>query len=174
MPDTVRAGHKITSVKQNGFIVGDFDIAGPIMLLNGSLFMWDVPQFGVGSDEIVESEVEGLECVDDEMSPFHGWDTTCLKLLELVDPRPEILVVGTGAVTYVIPRLLRSYLMELGMHVEYMSTTNAAATYNVLLQEGRRVGAALLPPFPTCARTSQSLVSLSDKAPKNVAALKRE
>ncbi|TPX34349.1 hypothetical protein SmJEL517_g02960 [Synchytrium microbalum] len=162
MADMVPPGWKVGSVKQDGFIVGDFDLPGPVILLNGSLFMWDVPQFGCASDEILDAESDGVESVDEEGSPFHGWDIGCLRLLEVVDPRPEILVLGTGAKNYPLPSLLRAYLLKLGMQIEVTSTRNAASTYNVLLQEGRRAGALLLPLFPTSARTGQSLITLGD------------
>ncbi|KAG0223603.1 hypothetical protein BGW42_005755 [Actinomortierella wolfii] len=70
------------------------------------------------------------------------------KVFELMDPRPEIMVVGTGKAFAPLSPAVRSVIRGLGMHVDMMSTANAAATYNMLAEEGREVAAALLPLEP--------------------------
>ena len=60
-------------------------------------------------------------------------------------PRVELLLLGTGARMQLLPKALRQSLREAGLVVEVMDTGAACRTYNVLLAEGRRVGAALLP-----------------------------
>ena len=57
----------------------------------------------------------------------------------------DVLFVGTGAEIAHIPPDLRAALEEVGIGVEIMSSPAACRTYNVLLSEGRRVAAALLP-----------------------------
>ena len=56
----------------------------------------------------------------------------------------QILLLGTGLTQIFPPRALRCALEAAGFGVEPMATGAAARTYNVLLAEGRRVGAALL------------------------------
>lgn len=56
----------------------------------------------------------------------------------------DILFLGTGAQTAHVPASLRAALEGAGLLVEGMNTPAACRTYNVLLSEGRRVGAALL------------------------------
>jgi uncharacterized protein len=56
----------------------------------------------------------------------------------------QILLLGTGMTQIFPPRELRRTLEAAGFGVEPMATGAAARTYNVLLAEGRRVGAALL------------------------------
>ena len=56
----------------------------------------------------------------------------------------QLLLLGTGAAQVFLPRELRRALEAAGFAVEPMATGSAARTYNVLLGEGRRVGAALL------------------------------
>ena len=65
----------------------------------------------------------------------------------LLDAAPglDVLFVGTGAEIAHLPSALRAPLEEAGVGVEAMASPAAARTYNVLLAEGRRVGAALLP-----------------------------
>lgn len=57
----------------------------------------------------------------------------------------DVLFVGTGAETAHLPGDLRAALEQAGLAVENMATPAAARTFNVLLSEGRRVAAALLP-----------------------------
>ncbi len=57
----------------------------------------------------------------------------------------DVLFIGTGADPAHLPKSLRDPLEGAGIGVESMATGPAARTFNVLLGEGRRVGAALLP-----------------------------
>lgn len=72
-----------------------------------------------------------------------GYDDVA-SLIELAD-EVDVLLVGTGAEIAHIPPDLRAALEEAGIGVEIMSSPAACRTYNVLLSEGRRVAAALLP-----------------------------
>ncbi|KAI8811179.1 DUF498-domain-containing protein [Cladochytrium replicatum] len=157
-PNSSDAGRLITSIQKFGFALGsDMSLRGPLLILNHSVFLWDVPQYGVGSNEPVEG---GNGLWDEPSSVFHGWDLEPFKALEIVKPRPEILVIGTGAQAQQLPPFIRSHILGLGIQLEVLNTRYAASTYNVLLQEGRRVSAALLPLIPTSARTGKQLVEL--------------
>lgn len=57
----------------------------------------------------------------------------------------DVVFVGTGAEMAYLPATLRDALDTAGIGVEPMTTPAACRTYNVLLSEGRRVAAALLP-----------------------------
>ncbi len=57
----------------------------------------------------------------------------------------ELLVIGTGSAFRLCPAALRSELRGWGLAVEAMATPAACRTYNLLITEGRRVAAALLP-----------------------------
>jgi uncharacterized protein len=62
----------------------------------------------------------------------------------LAELGPELVIFGSGArLRFVHPSLLRP-LIERRIGVETMDTAAASRTYNVLLQEGRAVVAALL------------------------------
>jgi len=56
----------------------------------------------------------------------------------------DVLLMGMGADIAPLPGDLRARLEAAGIGVEVMATGPAARTYNVLLAEGRRIGAALL------------------------------
>lgn len=58
---------------------------------------------------------------------------------------PEVMLVGTGLTQTLLPAHIIAPLHRLGIGVEAMTTEAAARTYNILMAEGRRVVAALLP-----------------------------
>ncbi len=66
---------------------------------------------------------------------------TLLKAMGEVD----VLLFGMGPEIAQLPAELRTALETAGIGAEVMATPQACRTYNVLLGEGRRVGAALLP-----------------------------
>jgi len=57
----------------------------------------------------------------------------------------DVLLVGMGREIAPLPRALRARLEAVGVGVEVMNSPAACRTYNVLLGEGRRIAAALLP-----------------------------
>lgn len=62
--------------------------------------------------------------------------------------RIDVLLLGLGPVIAPVPRAFREALEAAGIGVEPMSSPAACRTYNVLLGEGRRIAAALLPVGP--------------------------
>lgn len=100
--------------------------------------------YGPGFFRIAGQAIEGPICVT--ASGAQSWggyddDKVLISLAETVD----VLFIGTGAETTHIPASLRDQLDEVGIGVEAMNSPAACRTYNVLLSEGRRVAAALLP-----------------------------
>ncbi|MCJ1388508.1 hypothetical protein MMC18_001355 [Xylographa bjoerkii] len=68
-------------------------------------------------------------------------------ILDLVWPKPDMLILGLGASTYPISPETRKYINSLGIKVDIQDTRNAAAQFNLLATE-RGVGsiaAALIP-----------------------------
>lgn len=59
--------------------------------------------------------------------------------------RIDVLLLGLGADIAPVPRAFRDALEAAGIGVEPMNTPAACRTYNVLLGEGRRIAAALVP-----------------------------
>jgi uncharacterized protein len=57
----------------------------------------------------------------------------------------DVVLVGTGARMEFIGPGLRHALKQKGIAVDFMDTGAACRTYNVLMAEGRRVAALLLP-----------------------------
>lgn len=90
----------------------------------------------------------GIVVHAEAVAPWAGYDDPA-PLLALAG-QVDILFVGTGAQIAYLPKPFVQLLEAAGVMVEAMSTPSAARTYNVLLSEGRRVAAALLP-IPTAA-----------------------
>lgn len=57
----------------------------------------------------------------------------------------DVVLLGCGSRQQFFPPLLRAALKEKGLIVDVMDSGAACRTYNVLMGEGRRVVAALLP-----------------------------
>ncbi|WP_298257032.1 Mth938-like domain-containing protein [uncultured Litoreibacter sp.] len=95
--------------------------------------------FRVGG-EIIEGPVLLLPTERFAWGGFEDRDTI-LSRAKLLD----VLFVGTGAEITHIPAALRNALDAAEIGVELMATPTACRTYNVLLSEGRRIGAALIP-----------------------------
>lgn len=57
----------------------------------------------------------------------------------------DVIFVGMGSDIAYLPEGVAEQLSAAGVSFEIMSTAAACRTYNVLLSEGRRIGAALIP-----------------------------
>lgn len=79
----------------------------------------------------------------DTVRPWGGFEdhATLTALLGQID----VLFLGTGAEIAPVPGPLRTLLEEAGIGAEPMASATACRTFNVLLSEGRRVAAALIP-----------------------------
>jgi uncharacterized protein len=64
----------------------------------------------------------------------------------IVELKPEIVLLGTGARFQFPPPALLAPLYKAGIGVEVMDTPAACRTYNILQGEGRDVAAALIVP----------------------------
>jgi NADH dehydrogenase [ubiquinone] 1 alpha subcomplex assembly factor 3 len=68
-----------------------------------------------------------------------------LRFLDLIKPRPELVVLGCGSSIGRVSPALEAALKEREIAIEALDTVNAVATFNILNQEGRAVVGALLP-----------------------------
>lgn len=85
----------------------------------------------------------GLILLPSEQFPWGGYED--MDTLVSRAERLDVLFVGTGAEIAHVPAEMRNRLEELGVGLEVMATPTACRSFNVLLSEGRRIGAALLP-----------------------------
>jgi uncharacterized protein len=78
-----------------------------------------------------------------------NWPPTTLDDLQLnhLEPifelRPELVLLGTGATQRFAPAVIRAAFAGRGIGIESMDLGAACRTFNILVQEDRRVAAAL-------------------------------
>lgn len=111
----------IDSYNSRGFTINGNRVFGPCALLPQTVVQWNV-----GSHRDITEE--------------------SFSLFWMLEPRIEIVVVGTGNKTERLhPQVLQA-MRQRGIAVEVQDTPNACATFNFLCHEGRVTGAALIPP----------------------------
>mmetsp|Transcript_3829 Transcript_3829/g.10560 ORF Transcript_3829/g.10560 Transcript_3829/m.10560 type:complete len:186 (-) Transcript_3829:1247-1804(-) len=110
----------IDSYNAQGFVINGLHARGPQIVLPTSAYYWNI----ASSDEIT-------------------FDS--LRVLSMIYPRVEILLLGTGEHMLYLPTKELRLFQEAGIAVENMATWHAAGTFNFLNQEDRRIAAALLP-----------------------------
>ncbi|XP_043834416.1 NADH dehydrogenase [ubiquinone] 1 alpha subcomplex assembly factor 3 [Dromiciops gliroides] len=104
-----------------GFTINGNRVVGPCALVPHSVIQWNV-----GSHRDITEE--------------------SFSLFWMLEPRIEIVVVGTGdRMEKLQPEILKA-MRKRGIAVEVQDTPNACATFNFLCNEGRVAGAALIPP----------------------------
>jgi uncharacterized protein len=67
------------------------------------------------------------------------------SLAGLAEQFPEVVLLGTGAKQRFLPPSVSAALSEKRIGIEAMTTAAACRTYNILVSEGRKVVALLLP-----------------------------
>ena len=118
-PDPARA-QVIRSYGPGHFLIGERDWHGPVLVTPSATTAWSVTR----AEELSLASLEALRQT----------------------PAPtELLVLGCGARATFIAPALRAELKAAGLALEVVDTGSACRIYNVLLAEGRRVAAALIP-----------------------------
>lgn len=109
-----------------------------------------VTAYGEGFVEVNATRYESPLLVSPE-APTQVWPVAGFEALQEADfapilaLAPDVVLLGTGArQRFPHPGLTRA-LMTARIGVEFMDTRAACRTYNILMAEGRRVVAALLP-----------------------------
>lgn len=118
-PGFVPGRHLIDAYGRGGFRFGGMSHRGSILILPSGIRAWRPRSAG----ELTPSDFD---------------------LVFRDEPRVEFLLVGTGHAFAVLPDRLRARFRDAGISLDAMQTGPAARTYNVLLAENRRVGAALI------------------------------
>ncbi len=111
--------HQIDAYGNGGFRFAEMSHRGSILALPSGIRAWTVT-------EPAEFSLEAFAPVFAESETL------------------EILLVGTGRDVAGFPAALRQRFREAGIGLDVMQTGAAARTYNVLVAENRRVGAALI------------------------------
>lgn len=122
----VREGSKIIQSYADGrFRISGVLVEGAVLVTQSSLQGW-----AVGDD------VKSLSV--DDFAP----------ILDMTGDL-DVVLLGTGSRLTFLEPSLRAALKQKGLHIDMMDSGAACRTYNVLMAEGRRVLAALLPYRPS-------------------------
>lgn len=109
----------VQSYAEGRFRVSGEVYEGPVIVFLDRTVKWDAPS--------------NL----DDLTPDH--------FSELAASELDVILVGCGQSMRSMPFALRQSLKARGITIDFMDTGAACRTYNVLMTEGRRVAAALLP-----------------------------
>lgn len=109
----------------DGYPPGGFRVAGT--LYQGPMLIWP------------EGEVPW------SLNRIEDLDVAALDPVRRIDPPVEVLLIGCGPRMTLLPSVLRRQIREAGIGMDAMDTGAACRTYNVLISEGRRAAAALIP-----------------------------
>ncbi|XP_051766547.1 NADH dehydrogenase [ubiquinone] 1 alpha subcomplex assembly factor 3 [Ctenopharyngodon idella] len=121
MQKEAEAGTIIYSYSPRGFNISGNRVLGPCAVVPPAILQWNVGRH--------------TDITEESLSLFH-----------LLEPRIEVLVLGTGARTERLDPNVLDFLRKKGIAVEVQDTPNACATFNFLSSERRLVAAALIPP----------------------------
>lgn len=78
--------------------------------------------------------------------PSHPLSLDCFAAASDFLQGCDVVLLGSGAKAAFLAPSMRAALKDMGLSVEVMDTGAACRTYNVLLGDGRKVGALLVPP----------------------------
>jgi uncharacterized protein len=111
--------HPIEAYGSGGFRFGGMSHRGSILVLPSGIRKWEALA-------LADCTIEGLLPLLSEKSDI------------------DLVLFGLGAMPLRLPAAISARLGEETIRFETMSTSSAAMTYNVLLQENRRAAACLL------------------------------
>ncbi|KAK8849553.1 hypothetical protein IAR55_004888 [Kwoniella newhampshirensis] len=142
----------INKLTPRGFVMSDdLVIPGGAIIHSGRALLWDVdPPLSAPPTNVTPGGKVGLEAM------WEGWGIDRFRVFEVLTPRPEILLFGTGQNAIPAPKHIREYISSLGIQLDVMDTRNASSTYNLLAEEGRTIAAALCPLDPIDPRTGKT------------------
>mmetsp|Transcript_1658 Transcript_1658/g.2624 ORF Transcript_1658/g.2624 Transcript_1658/m.2624 type:complete len:153 (-) Transcript_1658:25-483(-) len=117
----------VNEFDEGGFVINGTVVRNSVLLLPKNFLIWNTTEF----EEI---------------------DIKSLDLFTYLYPTVETLLVGCGKTcSKRIPIDVIQYFKLRGIVIEQMNSIDAAQTFNILIAEGRNIGAAILPlePFPS-------------------------
>ena len=98
----------------------------------------------IGNERFVSSFIITPSIVIYNWPPQIFTDITSYHLDQILEMKPELILLGTGRQQHFPETDLFSNTTKLNIGFEVMDTGAACRSYNILLQEGRNVAAALL------------------------------
>ncbi|KAH7140709.1 NADH dehydrogenase 1 alpha subcomplex assembly factor 3 [Dactylonectria macrodidyma] len=141
----------------------DLDVLGDVPVPSTSVDVCTYDGFGLNSGVMI-TDGNGVMLVDGEVFNWRPWEAKgsmnlankkgqfeippeSFALFDLIWPRPDLLIIGTGASIMPLSPETRRHISKLGIRIELLDTRNAAAQFNLLATERgvSDVAAALIP-----------------------------
>ena len=102
-----------------------------------------IDSYGPGFFRVEDRIIDGnILMLDDGAKAWDGLDDIGAVIAAFGDV--DVVFFGMGADIAMLPDAARTALREAGVAFEVMGTPAACRTFNILLSEGRNIGAALL------------------------------
>ena len=109
-----------------------------------------VDSYGPGRFQVARQEYnQSLLLLPESVTPWGLTDISELTIESLehfvgLDDPIEVLIIGCGDRMAMISSSIKNAMREKGISLDQMSTGAACRTFNILMSEGRRAGAALI------------------------------
>jgi uncharacterized protein len=110
---------RLLAYGDGGFRFSDGRREGSVTVINGVVAAWSAASLG----DLVQGDFDAILAAD---------------------PRPDFVLLGTGARIGPAPEAVRARFRAEGLGLEVMDTPAACRVYATLLNEGRRFAAALI------------------------------
>lgn len=130
--------NNIETVLKDGFkLASDHQVVSPDPNSPQGLVLIGSESFKVDLTGAIENLDKGIVDISPE----------ALSIFEVVDPIPELLVVGLGGKSRILGQKTSAYLHSLGMQLQVSNTANGCSNFDLLATERpMRIGALLFPP----------------------------
>ncbi|KAH6893425.1 NADH dehydrogenase 1 alpha subcomplex assembly factor 3 [Thelonectria olida] len=142
---------------------GELDVLANTPIPSTSVDVCTYDGFGLNSGVTI-TDGNGVMLIDGEVFNWRPWEAKGSKVLankkgqleipansfavlDLLWPRPDLLIIGTGPSIMPLSPETRRHIAALGIRVEVLDTRNAAAQFNLLATERgvNDVAAAMIP-----------------------------
>jgi uncharacterized protein len=97
----------------------------------------------IGDQRLTASCIVTADALVTDWAPASFSDLKSEHLQAILALKPELVLLGTGSTQRFPPAAIRAALMTGGVGLEVMDLGAACRTFNILVQEERRVAAAL-------------------------------
>lgn len=98
----------------------------------------------IGNERFVSSVIISPSNIVNNWQPQKFIDIASHHLDQILEMKPEMILIGTGRQQHFLKSELLLNIIKLNIGIEVMDTGAACRSYNILLQEGRNVAAALI------------------------------
>ena len=112
---------KVYGLKDGHFLINHYWISGSVIIFPQRFYMWNI----ISPEEIKPHSLE---------------------IFNFVKPRPDYLIIGTGATNIMFDKSFYEHFKRMGIAVDTCPTFEACSTFNMCIEDDYNVACALLQP----------------------------